>query len=108
MVSVAIPMLEYQLATVYSRWTSAGRAKALELDSILKASSIELEQVDIYNMILEEKLDLAERDAPKELAQLIELLGEITQQREKLEESKQAVSDRYDIKNLQTMPPTPV
>ena len=47
MVSKTIPMLEYQLATVYSRWTTAGRAKALELDQILKASSIELEQYNI-------------------------------------------------------------
>lgn len=47
MVSKTIPMLEYQLATVYSRWTSVGRAKALELDQILKASSIELEQFNI-------------------------------------------------------------
>jgi len=43
LIGITIPLLEYQLATVYNKWSKAGRVKALELDSILKASQIELE-----------------------------------------------------------------
>ena len=43
----------------------------------MKASSIELEQFNIQNLISEDKLEIAEKDAPEELVELIEVAGEV-------------------------------